>query len=106
MNPWDRRLACPISANAGSTTEVLFVLDRRAACLTGIKCWPISRRPEKSVLVARLTYNDRVEKKIFWIVFILLGLVADFVLPLWWGLVATLPIAVVSWWVAYRSEWF
>ncbi len=33
-------------------------------------------------------------------------LVADVVLPLWWGLLATIPIAFVSWWVAYRSEWF
>jgi hypothetical protein len=40
------------------------------------------------------------------IVFVLLGLVADFVLPIWWALVATIPIAFVSWWVAYRSEWF
>ena len=47
-----------------------------------------------------------VEKKIFWIVFIVLGLVADFILPLWWALIATIPIAVLSWWVAYRSEWF
>ena len=54
----------------------------------------------------RQSYNERVEKKIFWIVFMVLGLVADIVLPLWWGLVATIPIAVVSWWVAYRSEWF
>jgi len=54
----------------------------------------------------RESYNERVEKKIFWIVFMVLGLVADIILPLWWGLVATIPIAVVSWWVAYRSEWF
>ena len=54
----------------------------------------------------RGSYNERVEKKIFWIVFVVLGLVADIILPLWWGLVATIPIAVVSWWVAYRSEWF
>lgn len=47
-----------------------------------------------------------MEKKIFWILFVVLGLVADFVLPFWWGVVATIPIAVVSWWVAYRSEWF
>jgi len=43
---------------------------------------------------------------IFWIVFVLLGLIADFVLPLWWALAATIPVAIVSWWVAYRSEWF
>jgi hypothetical protein len=47
-----------------------------------------------------------VERKIFWIVFTVLGLVADIVLPLWWALAATIPIAVASWWVAYRSEWF
>jgi hypothetical protein len=54
----------------------------------------------------RESYNERVEKKIFWIVFMVLGLVADIILPLWWGVVATIPIAFVSWWVAYRSEWF
>ena len=47
-----------------------------------------------------------MEKKIFWIVFILLGLVADFALPILWSLVATIPIAVLSWWIAYRSDWF
>jgi hypothetical protein len=47
-----------------------------------------------------------VEKKIFCILFVVLGLVPDFVLPFWWGVVATIPIGVVSWWVAYRSEWF
>jgi len=47
-----------------------------------------------------------VEKKVFWSVFILLGLVADFALPIWWALIATIPIAFVSWWVAYRCDWF
>jgi hypothetical protein len=47
-----------------------------------------------------------MERKIFWIVFTLLGLLADFLLPLWWALAATLPIGVASWWIAYRSEWF
>jgi len=51
-------------------------------------------------------YNVDMERKIFWITFVLLGLLADFFLPLWWGLVATIPIAFVSWWVAYRSDWF
>lgn len=48
----------------------------------------------------------RVERKIFWMTFIVLGLIADVVLPLWWGLAATIPIFFVSWWVAYRSHWF
>jgi uncharacterized membrane protein len=47
-----------------------------------------------------------MEKKIFWIVFLLLCLIADFTLPLMWGLLATLPIVVLSWWIAYRSGWF
>ena len=47
-----------------------------------------------------------MERKIFWIVFMFLSLVADFVLPLWWALGATIPIFAFSWWVAYRSEWF
>lgn len=47
-----------------------------------------------------------MQRKIFWIVFAVLGLMADFWLPLWWGLVATIPIAFISWWVAYRSDWF
>ena len=51
-------------------------------------------------------YNPDMERKIFWLVFIALGLLADFVLPLWWALGATIPIVYISWWVAYRSGWF
>jgi hypothetical protein len=47
-----------------------------------------------------------VERRIFWLTFTVLGLVADFVLPLWWALFATIPICILSWWVAYRSDWF
>lgn len=47
-----------------------------------------------------------MERKIFWLLFISLGLIADFTLPLMWGLIATIPIIIFSWWVAYRSEWF
>jgi hypothetical protein len=52
------------------------------------------------------TYNLPMERKIFWITFTVLGLVADFLLPIWWGLAATIPILFISWWVAYRSDWF
>jgi len=31
---------------------------------------------------------------------------ADFILPLWWALGATIPIGYISWWLAYRSGWF
>jgi hypothetical protein len=47
-----------------------------------------------------------MERKIFWIIFVVLGLLADVVLPIWWALAATIPIAVASWWIAYRSDWF
>src|ERR1700684_1564200 len=47
-----------------------------------------------------------MEKKVFWITFTVLGLLADFLLPIWWGLAATVPIVFASWWVAYRSDWF
>ena len=47
-----------------------------------------------------------MERKIFWVLFISLGVIADFTLPLMWGIIATVPILLFSWWVAYRSEWF
>jgi hypothetical protein len=64
------------------------------------------RLPGGSAYGEPLAYNRIMERKIFWTVFILLGLVADFVLPLWWGIAATVPIVFIAWWVAYRSEWF
>jgi len=56
--------------------------------------------------VAGKTYNPDMERKIFWISFTVLGLAADFVLPIWWALGATIPIGYFSWWMAYRSGWF
>jgi hypothetical protein len=47
-----------------------------------------------------------MQRKIFWAVFTILGLGADFALPIWWGLLATIPIGYLSWWIAYRSDWF
>jgi hypothetical protein len=47
-----------------------------------------------------------MQRKIFWLTFAALGMIADFTLPLWWAVAATLPILALSWWVAYRSDWF
>lgn len=47
-----------------------------------------------------------MQRKMFWLIFVSLGLLADFTLPLVWGIVTTLPILVLSWWIAYRSGWF
>ena len=46
------------------------------------------------------------QRKIFWVVVGVLGLLANVLLPLGWLLVATLPIVLVAWWVAYQSGWF
>jgi hypothetical protein len=47
-----------------------------------------------------------VERKIFWLTFSILGLAVDLVLPFWWAVAATIPVLLVSWWIAYRSDWF
>jgi hypothetical protein len=46
-----------------------------------------------------------MEKKIFWLLFTVLGAVMGLLLPLWWNLVLTLPLLVFCWWVVYRSGW-
>jgi len=51
-------------------------------------------------------YNEDMQRKMFWTVFSVLGLVADLALPFWWAVGATIPLAWVSWWIAYRSDWF
>jgi hypothetical protein len=47
-----------------------------------------------------------MQRKMFWLIFGGLGLFADFMLPLVWGIAATLPILLLSWWIVYRSGWF
>ena len=47
-----------------------------------------------------------MEKKFFWLIFGVLSLMADLLLPFWWAVLATFPILLLSWWVVYRSEWF
>jgi hypothetical protein len=47
-----------------------------------------------------------VEKKLFWVIFIVLGLLCDVLLPFFWAAVAMIPIAILSWWIVYRSGWF
>ena len=47
-----------------------------------------------------------MQKRVFWISFLLLGLIADVSLPLIWSIIATIPIMFLCWWIAYRSDWF
>jgi hypothetical protein len=59
-----------------------------------------------AVIGATEAYNRSMERKIFWMVFTVLGLLADFLLPFWWAVGATIPLLFVAWWIAYRSDWF
>jgi hypothetical protein len=47
-----------------------------------------------------------MDKKIFWLLFTVLGALMGILLPLWWNLAFTLPLLVLCWWVVYRSGWF
>jgi hypothetical protein len=47
-----------------------------------------------------------MQRKVFWLLFITLGLVLDFTLPILWSVALTLPLLVLCWWIAYRSGWF
>jgi len=47
-----------------------------------------------------------MQRKVFWIAFTALGLNSGFHLAIVWALLATIPIGIFSWWVAYRSDWF
>jgi hypothetical protein len=47
-----------------------------------------------------------MQRKIFWLLFAVFGLIADFTLPLVWAVIATFPILALTWWIAYRSDWF
>jgi hypothetical protein len=36
----------------------------------------------------------------------MLGFFADFLFPLVWAMIATIPLLIFSWWLAYKTEWF
>jgi hypothetical protein len=61
-----------------------------------------------SVISGNQWYVSQVlmEKKIFWMLFLILGTIMDVALPIWWSLALTLPLLVMCWWIAYKSGWF
>jgi len=61
---------------------------------------------DSAVYNASSKYAGVMQRKMFWIIFAMLGLIADFTLPFWWAVAATFPILALSWWIAYRSDWF
>jgi len=46
-----------------------------------------------------------LQKQVFWALFIVLGLILDFAVPILWSVILTLPLLVLCWWIAYRSGW-
>jgi len=47
-----------------------------------------------------------MQRKVFWLSFTALGIIADLALPFWWAVAATIPCGMAAWWIAYRSDWF
>lgn len=56
-------------------------------------------------MVALIRAGD-MQRKIFWLLFIVSGLLLDVMVPIFWSLALTLPLLVLCWWIAYRSGWF
>lgn len=56
-------------------------------------------------MVALIRAGD-MQRKIFWLLFIVGGLLLDVMVPIFWSLALTLPLLVLCWWIAYRSGWF
>ncbi len=51
-------------------------------------------------------FSINMQRKVFWISFFILGFFADVILPLIWAIIATIPILLLCWWLAYKSDWF
>jgi hypothetical protein len=47
-----------------------------------------------------------MQKRMFWLILIGLDTVVGFAVSFMWSLVLTIPIIVLSWWIAYKSGWF
>lgn len=47
-----------------------------------------------------------MQTKIFWAIYIVLSLIADFTLSFTWSLILAVPLLLVSWWIAFKSGWF
>jgi len=93
---------------AGITASATFQIEEKSLRLKG-KAFAVGgatlKEQGESCRPEGLSYR-LMQKKIFWIVFLGLGLIADFMLPFVWAAVATIPILGVSLWIAYRSGWF
>ncbi len=76
---------------------------RPSSVESSLLCGSAIAHPAIMELSGRQLVNKR---KIFWLAFFALSILADLALPLLWAVLATIPIVFLSWWVAYRSDWF
>jgi hypothetical protein len=65
----------------------------------------MGRQIQRETSVSLQGRPSALQKKMMWVIFFVLSTLADIVLPLLWGVVATIPIFILSWWIAYRSGW-
>ncbi len=47
-----------------------------------------------------------MKTKIFWTIYIVISLIADFTLSFTWSLILAVPLLILSWWIAFKSGWF
>jgi len=71
-----------------------------------LNCHDVALLAPKRIRELQSVYNSGMQRKVFWTTFGVLGLLADLALPFWWAMGATIPLAWLSWWIAYRSDWF
>ncbi len=71
-----------------------------------VQCITVQICPPWRQLPVGVRYNNLMQRKVFWLSFSAIGIVADLVLPFWWALFATIPAGMLAWWIAYRSDWF
>lgn len=68
--------------------------------------WPILLSIGASAAIIVPSSGDCMQRRVFWLSFVILSLITDFTLPLLWAALATVPVLALSWWIAYRSDWF
>ena len=83
-------------------------MAKQRACVEGAWYWRSRKwRWDGATRAGAIRYTGlAMQKKIFWMTFTVLGIIADLVLPFWWAMVATIPVGMLAWWIAYRSDWF
>jgi hypothetical protein len=84
----------------------MWLIEGRAVLMTRHSTRQLAARKALQDYAGMLQHEGLMERRVFWITFTVLDLIAGVSLPLVWAVVATIPIFALSWWIAYRSGWF